>query len=244
MGKQYTCGIHEIINKENNKIYIGSSKHIEKRWEEHINQLNSKKHPNKFLQNEWIKFGKDAFDFKIVEVCGLDERFDREQVYIDQLKPYYRNGKGYNICENSHEQNTNDIRLFKKRHRMRNPFYKFKDRDIASQYNLSLNYVKNMHINYKDKYVWVDNDCNSCYVNVIENGVYKFDADEIDNLTREDILDACMGISAYNDICEYMIETDQNCDDEWDYTNQFGIYDTNDYIMDVLGYDIRGERWH
>ena len=30
-----TCGIYKIENKESGKVYIGSSKNIEKRWEAH-----------------------------------------------------------------------------------------------------------------------------------------------------------------------------------------------------------------
>ena len=30
-----TCGIYKIMNLKNNKIYIGKSKNIEKRWQRH-----------------------------------------------------------------------------------------------------------------------------------------------------------------------------------------------------------------
>ena len=36
-------GIYKIICKKNNKIYIGSSNNIERRWNTHMNTLDKKK---------------------------------------------------------------------------------------------------------------------------------------------------------------------------------------------------------
>jgi predicted GIY-YIG superfamily endonuclease len=48
--KQYTSGIYRIKNIINNKCYYGSSKHIQKRFNEHINKLKNNKHINIILQ--------------------------------------------------------------------------------------------------------------------------------------------------------------------------------------------------
>ena len=48
-----TCGIYKIENKENGKVYIGSSKNIEKRWEAHEVGLKNKRHHNAKLQHAW-----------------------------------------------------------------------------------------------------------------------------------------------------------------------------------------------
>lgn len=47
-------GIYIIINEEVDKIYIGQSINIDKRWGEHKRNLTSNKHPNKHLQNAYI----------------------------------------------------------------------------------------------------------------------------------------------------------------------------------------------
>ena len=80
-------GIYKIINKLNNQIYIGSSIHINRRLNEHKSSLKNNKHYNKFLQNSYNKYGKEHFDFKILEEC--DNLLEREQYYIDTLKPTY-----------------------------------------------------------------------------------------------------------------------------------------------------------
>jgi len=45
-------GIYKITNTKNNKVYIGESNNIYKRWKEHIDDLNNNKHHSKKLQEE------------------------------------------------------------------------------------------------------------------------------------------------------------------------------------------------
>lgn len=60
-------GIYKITNKTNNKVYIGESLNIERRWEEHIEDLNNNKHHSYKLQNDWNTYGQDNFKFEIVK---------------------------------------------------------------------------------------------------------------------------------------------------------------------------------
>jgi group I intron endonuclease len=55
-----TCGIYRIINKINDKFYIGSSDNIERRFSRHLLDLKKNKHDNQHLQNAWNKYGKEA----------------------------------------------------------------------------------------------------------------------------------------------------------------------------------------
>lgn len=84
-------GVYKILNKINNKCYIGSSSNILFRWSVHKYHLNYQKHINKKLQRAWNKYGKNAFIFTIVELCGTTKKEleDREQYYLDSLKPDY-----------------------------------------------------------------------------------------------------------------------------------------------------------
>jgi hypothetical protein len=46
------------------------------------------KHPNKHLQNAWNKFGKDAFNFEIIEECKEDDLLDRESLWMKNLNVF------------------------------------------------------------------------------------------------------------------------------------------------------------
>lgn len=81
------CGIYQIINKINNKIYIGSSIDVEQRWNTHKRELRSKKHHNKNLQNAWHEYGEENFVFEIIELVeDTNQLIDKEQYYIDSTK--------------------------------------------------------------------------------------------------------------------------------------------------------------
>lgn len=95
MAKQKICGVYKITNKKNSKFYIGSSKNIYYRWEQHISKLNSGIHDNTHLQNSWNKYGESNFIFEIIEECSPEIQFEREQYYLNTLKPF--DDVGYNI---------------------------------------------------------------------------------------------------------------------------------------------------
>lgn len=82
-------GIYCIINIYNGKRYIGSSKNIRKRLWGHRAELRHNKHDNQYLQNAWNKYGEDKFDFYVIEQCPENILLEREQFYIDTIKPEY-----------------------------------------------------------------------------------------------------------------------------------------------------------
>lgn len=84
-------GIYEIKNKVTGKIYIGSSKQIEKRWEQHLQVLEKGEHHSILLQRAWNKYGKECFEFIVKEECKEEELLVREQKYLD-LRPEYNIG--------------------------------------------------------------------------------------------------------------------------------------------------------
>lgn len=86
------CGIYMIINYVNNHRYVGSSKNLSQRLWEHRANLRHNKHDNPHLQNAWNKYGEISFNYVILEKCNEEERFEREQYYVNVLKPEY------NIC--------------------------------------------------------------------------------------------------------------------------------------------------
>jgi len=86
------CGIYIIQNNINNHIYIGSSINIKKRFNSHLNLLNTNKHSNSHLQSAWNKYGKENFVFLHVETISIPEsRLIRENKWIKIHKPEYNN---------------------------------------------------------------------------------------------------------------------------------------------------------
>ena len=83
------CGIYMIINLINGNRYIGSSKNIQQRLQTHRSNLRNNHHCNIHLQNAWNKYGEAKFDYSILEFCEENIRINREQYYVNTLKPEY-----------------------------------------------------------------------------------------------------------------------------------------------------------
>lgn len=90
------CGIYKITNNINNKIYIGKSNNIERRFKEHQSPYEWSRTPNKPLYLAFQKYGLMNFTFDIIEDCEDINLNEREQYWID----YYNATNpeiGYNI---------------------------------------------------------------------------------------------------------------------------------------------------
>ncbi len=82
-------GIYKITNVETNECYIGSSVDVNRRWSEHKALSTWKRCQNNKLYIALQQYGLDKFIFEIIEeTTNLKER---EQYYIDLLKPSYNN---------------------------------------------------------------------------------------------------------------------------------------------------------
>lgn len=84
-----TCGIYCITNTKNHKQYVGSSKNIYHRLKRHYSELQRGVHANPYLQNSYNKHGKDCFTVSILEEVPVNILTQKEQEYIDNLKPAY-----------------------------------------------------------------------------------------------------------------------------------------------------------
>ena len=82
-------GIYKIENIINGNFYIGSSIQLIRRFKTHKERLIKNKHGNIILQRSWNKHGEKAFVFTIIEYCSKENIIEREQYYLDFLKPYY-----------------------------------------------------------------------------------------------------------------------------------------------------------
>lgn len=78
-----TIGIYCIINPSN-KIYIGSSTNIERRFKQYKSLFCKRQ---KAIYASLIKYGVDAHIFQIHLECTKEDLLYFEQLYIDRLKP-------------------------------------------------------------------------------------------------------------------------------------------------------------
>lgn len=95
-------GIYKITNQVNNKIYIGQSKRIKERWQEHLRSGQPEKYSIKERDSKvpihlaMQKYGVENFKFEIIEECLEEELNDKERYWIS----YYNSNnkeKGYNL---------------------------------------------------------------------------------------------------------------------------------------------------
>jgi group I intron endonuclease len=80
-------GIYAIRNKQNGKLYIGSTgRTFRIRWKEHRSKLRAGTHWNTPLQAAWNKYGEDGFAFEVLEIIterSAERIIEREQYWLD-----------------------------------------------------------------------------------------------------------------------------------------------------------------
>ena len=90
-GKNMSCGIYKITNLINNKIYIGKSVNIEKRFQSH-----KRAKCNMAIHKAIQKYGINNFTFEILEECEEQQLDNREKYWINYFNSYL--GEGYNAA--------------------------------------------------------------------------------------------------------------------------------------------------
>lgn len=78
-------GIYAIKNTVTGAIRVGSSRDIHKRFSNYKSLLNNNKYNNKAMQEDWNEYGKDNFEFIILECCGVKDLFVREKFWMEQF---------------------------------------------------------------------------------------------------------------------------------------------------------------
>ena len=90
-------GVYKIVCSATQKIYIGQSIDVYKRWDEHLRDLRNNKHCNELLQEDFLKFGEVNFEFSVISLCEVEVLDLLETHYI---KKYKKEGRSYNITKN------------------------------------------------------------------------------------------------------------------------------------------------
>lgn len=107
-------GIYKITNKINGHMYIGKSKNLKRRWGTHRYTLNKGISGCKRLQNAWIKYGSESFDFEILaqgefskeELCNLETIYIKLYGYYNILKVSIDNSQSIESRQKISEANS------------------------------------------------------------------------------------------------------------------------------------------
>jgi group I intron endonuclease len=88
------CGIYRWLNTVTGQAYIGSSKHLHRRRNEHLRELRKGVSPCFKLQHAWNKYGETAFEFEALAFCLEDDLLRQEQLALNAFDAV---NTGYNI---------------------------------------------------------------------------------------------------------------------------------------------------
>ena len=144
-------GVYKITNTVTGDFYIGSSKDVKHRWVEHKCQSTWNKCPNKQLYKDMKKYGTDKFEIQILEEVEPEHLKEKEQQFIEKLKPTYNNynAKGWNV-ERQKEYMKEYQKEYNKEHK-RSDKYKEYQKEYMKEYQKSDKY-KEYHKEYNKKY--------------------------------------------------------------------------------------------
>jgi len=85
--------IYKIINIITGDFYLGSTIDFNKRMVQHKNLLKKNEHHSVHLQRAVNKYGIENYIITVIELCNIASLKDREQYYLDELKPAYNTSK-------------------------------------------------------------------------------------------------------------------------------------------------------
>lgn len=81
-------GVYSWVNNESGSRYVGSSADLSKRLGQYYNLEHLMK-VNMSIYKALLKYGHSKFSLEILEYCDVNLTIEREQYYIDLLKPRY-----------------------------------------------------------------------------------------------------------------------------------------------------------
>lgn len=86
--------IYIIKNKINKKAYVGSTNNFSRRVSQHKTKLKHGAGMNKELQQDYNKYGAEAFEFIPILLTTEEQRYADEAAIIEQLDAI---NHGYNV---------------------------------------------------------------------------------------------------------------------------------------------------
>ena len=110
--------VYKITNTITGDFYIGSSNDVKRRCAEHKCPSRWKQCPNNQLYKDMQKYGLDKFVFEILEEVEIEKLKEKEQQFIETLKPTYNNinANGLNV-ERKKESHKRALKTYRQAHR-------------------------------------------------------------------------------------------------------------------------------
>lgn len=120
-------GIYKIQSKINpDRIYIGSSVNIDRRWKDHLKLLRKKKHHSPQMQKHFNKYGITDLEFSVIFECNNESLIIMEQQFLENCNPYFNTSSiagspmaGLKHSEKAKKKISNTLkgRIFSEEHR-------------------------------------------------------------------------------------------------------------------------------
>ena len=118
-------GVYKITNTVTGDFYVRSSKNVKHRWIEHKCKCIWNRRQNNQMYLDMQKYGTDKFDFEILAEVEVTHLKEKEQWFIEKLKPTY----------NSIRANGWDFERYKKTQKKYNKEYQNKYYNQLCYYN-------------------------------------------------------------------------------------------------------------
>jgi group I intron endonuclease len=135
----YKCVIYKITSPSN-KIYIGQSKNVNKRFKQY-QKMNCK--TQKVLLNSLNKYGADNHIFEVIEECAFEDLNIRERYWQEYYNSLAPNGLNSMLTESKDSprvvSKSTSIKLSESKIGNKNPMYGKKKTDAQKEY-LSLKF--------------------------------------------------------------------------------------------------------
>jgi group I intron endonuclease len=84
-----SAGVYAITNRTTNRVYIGGSQNVQKRWRDHRRSASECRHHSHSFQSDWGKHGEEDFDFRVLLWCSRDNLRMYEQACMSRFLSYY-----------------------------------------------------------------------------------------------------------------------------------------------------------
>ena len=127
--------VYKITNTITGDCYIGSSKDVKRRWREHKWPSKWNECPNNPMYLDMKKYGVENFVFEILEEVEEDSLKEKEQQFIETLKPTYndRNANGWDT-DKYKEYNKEYHKEYKKSDKYKNYQKDYRKTDKYKEY--------------------------------------------------------------------------------------------------------------